>query len=234
MSDGYYLGGLVDPTIESPAEAPVHYDGGDLTTHGVIVGMTGSGKTGLGVIFLEEALRSGVPALILDPKGDMTNLLLTFPELRPSDFRPWIDEANVARRWPGTPPTEATSAFAAAPAERVVVVDPRGTRHYDDPRLTTWEASAIQIQHSGRHSGNRPHPSLPANGHCGACRFRRQRHRWHWMASNCSTGAVTSAGCAVSSQPTSCAHRSPRSVGMPACFVAATGHRPYSTRWHRP
>ncbi|NIV57261.1 MAG: DUF853 family protein, partial [Actinobacteria bacterium] len=73
------------------------FDADDLTTHGVIVGMTGSGKTGLGVIFLEEALRSGIPTLVIDPKGDMTNLLLTFPDLAPSDFRPWIDEAEAER-----------------------------------------------------------------------------------------------------------------------------------------
>src|SRR4030042_781993 len=82
----------------------------DLTTHGVIVGMTGSGKTGLGIIFLEEALRSGIPALILDPKGDMTNLLLTFPELAPGDFRPWTDEA--AARRDGKTPDEAAAAAA--------------------------------------------------------------------------------------------------------------------------
>ncbi len=69
----------------------------DFTTHGVIVGMTGSGKTGLGVVLLEEALLSGVPALIIDPKGDLTNLALTFPELRPSDFRPWINDGDAQR-----------------------------------------------------------------------------------------------------------------------------------------
>ncbi|HSK18148.1 MAG TPA: DUF87 domain-containing protein [Longimicrobiales bacterium] len=70
---------------------------GHLTTHGVILGMTGSGKTGLGIVLLEEALSRGIPALILDPKGDMGNLLLNFPALRPQDFRPWIDEAEAAR-----------------------------------------------------------------------------------------------------------------------------------------
>jgi len=69
---------------------PVMYKSDHLTTHGVIVGMTGSGKTGLGVGVLEEALVSGIPVIVLDPKGDMGNLALTFPDLAPSDFEPWI------------------------------------------------------------------------------------------------------------------------------------------------
>ena len=72
-------------------------DPADLTTHGVIVGMTGSGKTGLGIDLLEDALLQGIPCLVIDPKGDMGNLLLTFPELRPADFQPWIEEAAAAR-----------------------------------------------------------------------------------------------------------------------------------------
>ena len=97
MTSGFFLGGVIDPTSGDRTGALVDYDPGDLTTHGVIVGMTGSGKTGLGIIFLEEALRAGIPALILDPKGDMTNLLLTFPDLAPADFRPWVDEAAANR-----------------------------------------------------------------------------------------------------------------------------------------
>ncbi len=97
MSEGFYLGGAVDPATGDRGDEPVHYDGGDLTTHGVIVGMTGSGKTGLGIIYLEEALLAGVPTLIVDPKGDMTNLLLTFPDLLPADFEPWVDEAQARK-----------------------------------------------------------------------------------------------------------------------------------------
>jgi hypothetical protein len=73
------------------------YPAADLTTHGVIVGMTGSGKTGLAIGLLEEAILSGIPCLVIDPKGDMGNLLLNFPSLAPEDFRPWVDE-GVARR----------------------------------------------------------------------------------------------------------------------------------------
>ncbi|MCL1693286.1 MAG: DUF87 domain-containing protein [Actinomycetia bacterium] len=95
MSD-LFLGGPIDTeTGNRIADRRTTYDSSDLTTHGVIVGMTGSGKTGLGVIFLEETLSAGVPTLILDPKGDMTNLLLTFPDLAPTDFEPWIDPASV-------------------------------------------------------------------------------------------------------------------------------------------
>lgn len=69
---------------------PQFLQASDLTTHGVIVGMTGSGKTGLGIVLLEEALQSGIPTLIIDPKGDMGNLMLTFPNLLPTDFLPWL------------------------------------------------------------------------------------------------------------------------------------------------
>jgi hypothetical protein len=76
---------------------PVLYDSADLTTHAVCVGMTGSGKTGLCLALLEEAALDGIPAIAIDPKGDLGNLLLTFPDLRPSDFRPWIDPSAAAR-----------------------------------------------------------------------------------------------------------------------------------------
>jgi hypothetical protein len=73
------------------------YDAKDLTTHGLILGMTGSGKTGLSIDLLEEAAIDGLPALVIDPKGDMGNLLLSFPDLRAADFEPWIDPAVATR-----------------------------------------------------------------------------------------------------------------------------------------
>lgn len=76
---------------------PLVYEADDFTTHGVIVGMTGSGKTGLGIGIIEEALLNGIPCLVIDPKGDMGNLALVFPELAPTDFEPWVDEAEAER-----------------------------------------------------------------------------------------------------------------------------------------
>jgi hypothetical protein len=93
----FYLGRRYDVPAGELQDQLVMYDARDLTTHGVCVGMTGSGKTGLCIGLLEEAAIDGVPAIILDPKGDITNLLLTFPELRPEDFLPWVN-ADDARR----------------------------------------------------------------------------------------------------------------------------------------
>jgi hypothetical protein len=92
-----YIGEQIDAATHERQGSTVVLAASDFTTHGVIVGMTGSGKTGLGLVLVEEALLSGVPALIIDPKGDLTNLALTFPELRPADFRPWINEGDATR-----------------------------------------------------------------------------------------------------------------------------------------
>ncbi len=93
----YYLGKQWDAATSKLLDDTLLYDSEDLTTHAVVVGMTGSGKTGLCVGLLEEAALNGVPALMVDPKGDLTNLLLHFPDLLPADFKPWIN-ADAARK----------------------------------------------------------------------------------------------------------------------------------------
>src|SRR5215510_2858213 len=94
----FYIGRPHDLKDGKTAAEPLLYDSKDLTTHAVCVGMTGSGKTGLCLALLEEAALNGVPAIAIDPKGDLGNLLLAFPNLAPSDFRPWIDESEAARK----------------------------------------------------------------------------------------------------------------------------------------
>jgi hypothetical protein len=93
----FYLG-RVRSSSDEAVGGPLLYDSRDLTTHAICVGMTGSGKTGLCIDLLEEAAIDGVPAIAIDPKGDLGNLLLTFPELRPEDFRPWVDEQEARGR----------------------------------------------------------------------------------------------------------------------------------------
>src|SRR5437762_2165665 len=105
---GYDLasGAPLNPTKE------IHYESKDLVTHGVVVGMTGSGKTGLSIALLEEAAIDGIPCVIIDPKGDLSNLLLQFPDLRPSDFLAWMHPDEAAQK--GISPED----YAAQLAER--------------------------------------------------------------------------------------------------------------------
>jgi hypothetical protein len=107
----FYLGKQYDPAAKTRSENLLLYESRDLVTHAVCVGMTGSGKTGLCLSLLEEAAMDGIPALIIDPKGDLGNLLLTFPSLAARDFRPWINEDDARRK--GTDP----DTFAAQQAE---------------------------------------------------------------------------------------------------------------------
>ncbi len=107
----FYLGRQVAPD-GTPTDDPVLYDSSNLTTHGVCVGMTGSGKTGLCLALLEEAAMDGIPALIVDPKGDLGNLMLTFPEMRGEDFAPWVSEEDARKAG------VSTAEFGAAEAQK--------------------------------------------------------------------------------------------------------------------
>src|SRR6188474_3557411 len=107
----FYLGKRYDLATNTRQEDLILYDSRDLLTHAVILGMTGSGKTGLGIGLIEEAAIDGVPVLAIDPKGDLANLLLTFPDLSPADFAPWVDPSDAGRR------NLTTEAFARQQAE---------------------------------------------------------------------------------------------------------------------
>jgi hypothetical protein len=157
----FYLGRESDPEGRTLGE-PVLYDSRHLVTHALCVGMTGSGKTGLCLSLIEEAAIDGVPTIAIDPKGDLSNLLLTFPRLAPDDFRPWIDE-DEARRAGVTP-----DAFAAQQAE-------------------TWKSSACAPPPT---SPSTPPAAAPA-GRCRSCRpsrrlrlrlRRARRQAGRWMA----------------------------------------------------
>jgi type IV secretory pathway VirB4 component len=88
----FYLGKRFDEQADELTDELVLYDSKDLTTHAVIIGMTGSGKTGLGIGLLEEAAMDNIPVIAIDPKGDLGNLMLTFPGFSAAEFRPWINE----------------------------------------------------------------------------------------------------------------------------------------------
>jgi hypothetical protein len=108
----FYLGKQFDLDAGKRRDDLVLYDSRDLLTHAVIVGMTGSGKTGLGISLIEEAAIDGIPVLAIDPKGDLGNLLLTFPNLAASDFAPWIDAGEAQRH------NTTVDAYAAETAQR--------------------------------------------------------------------------------------------------------------------
>ena len=111
MPEPFYLGRLFDLKNGKALPQPLHYDPADLTTHAVVTGMTGSGKTGLCIGLMEEAALQGIPAILIDPKGDLTNLLLHFPNLAPEDFQPWLDADTLRRQ--GRPLEQAAAETAA-------------------------------------------------------------------------------------------------------------------------
>jgi Helicase HerA, central domain len=94
----FYLGRGYDPQAKKIEDEVILYDSKDLVTHGVVLGMTGSGKTGLCLTLLEEAAMDNIPAIVIDPKGDIANLLLMFPELDAKSFRPWINEDDAVKQ----------------------------------------------------------------------------------------------------------------------------------------
>ncbi len=141
-----YLGEQVDPTNHTRRGNAVMVEAADLTTHGVIVGMTGSGKTGLAIVLIEEALLQGIPVIAIDPKGDLGNLALRFPDLAPASFRPWINEADAGRE--GRTPDEHAAAVATSWSE--------GLASWGIPaaRITQLsESSAVTIYTPGSTAG---------------------------------------------------------------------------------
>jgi hypothetical protein len=108
----FYLGAAYDLAAGKRGEELILYDAKDLTTHAMIIGMTGSGKTGLGIALLEEAAIDKVPVIAIDPKGDLGNMLLTFPDLRPADFAPWVSPQEAANK--GVTPEQLAESTAAS------------------------------------------------------------------------------------------------------------------------
>src|SRR6188472_3617079 len=108
----FYLGRPYDPDAKKAKDGLLLYDSRDLVTHALCVGMTGSGKTGLCLALIEEAAIDGVPAIVIDPKGDLSNLLLTFPDLSAESFAPWVNEDDARRKG------QTVAEFAAGQAEQ--------------------------------------------------------------------------------------------------------------------
>ena len=141
-----YLGREYDAAAAKLADTPILYDSKDLTTHAVCVGMTGSGKTGLCLAMLEEAAIDGIPAICIDPKGDIGNLLLTFPSLAANDFSAWVDPAEAARR------SLSTDQFAAQAADSWK----KGLAEWDQPpeRIARFkDAVDVAIYTPGANTG---------------------------------------------------------------------------------
>jgi hypothetical protein len=141
----FYLGREYDPATQQLGDELL-YDSRDLTTHAVCIGMTGSGKTGLCISLLEEAAIDGIPAIAIDPKGDIANLALSFPQLRAADFRPWVDAGEAARKG------QDLDTFAAATA----TAWQQGLQEWgqDGARIQRLrDAAAVDIYTPGSNSG---------------------------------------------------------------------------------
>ncbi len=135
--DRFYLGKKYDLENRALLEDRVFYDSKHLTTHAMCVGMTGSGKTGLCLALLEEAALNHIPAICIDPKGDLGNLLLTFPELRPEDFAPWLDPDRLR--------TDNASSSGGASSETVLPPEVKVAEMWRKG-LADWEQGGSRIQ----------------------------------------------------------------------------------------
>ena len=183
----FYLGRVYDLAAGALKDDLLLYDAKDLVTHAVCVGMTGSGKTGLCIGLLEEAALDGVPAIVIDPKGDLCDLMLTFPELRPADFRPWVNEDDAART--GVSPDDYAAQQADVVAEGAGRLGP-GRRAHRAPAGRRRRRDLHPGQHGGvagldpgllrgaggRGPRRRRAPARP-RGHDGDQPARPARHR---------------------------------------------------------
>jgi len=142
----FYLGRPYDLAAKQPKPGWLLYDSKDLVTHAVCVGMTGSGKTGLCLSLLEEAAIDNIPAIIIDPKGDLGNLMLTFPSLKGEDFQPWINEDDARKK--GLSPAEFSKAQAELWAKGL------GGWHQDGARIQRFrDAAEVAIYTPGSNAG---------------------------------------------------------------------------------
>jgi len=142
----FYLGRPYDLVAKQPKPGWLLYDSKDLVTHAVCVGMTGSGKTGLCISLLEEAAIDNIPAIIIDPKGDLGNLMLTFPSLKGEDFQPWINEDDARKK--GLSPAD----FAKTQAE--LWAEGLGGWQQDGARIQRFrDAAEVAIYTPGSNAG---------------------------------------------------------------------------------
>ncbi len=143
-SDRLFIGRTVDRVSGRTTGEPLLFDPDDLTTHGLIVGMTGSGKTALGIVLIEELLKSGVPVLAVDPKGDLGNLLLAFPKLSPEEFGPYVEAKggksaeSEAKGW-----TEGLAGWGLGPADVAAYAASREAAIYTPGSTSGWPLDLV-------------------------------------------------------------------------------------------
>ena len=168
----FYLGRVVDPESGETRAEPLLYESKDLTTHALCVGMTGSGKTGLCIGLLEEAALDGIPAIVVDPKGDLGNLFLTFPKLSPEEFEPWIDPAEATRK--GLTPERFAAETAKKWREGLAAWDqgPARVRRMGDP---SWKPSVSSARAATSPARSSPRSSTVAYCACASPTTRSSR-----------------------------------------------------------